>query len=286
MTSSGVRRLYAILKDATLHFIAEDGFGVASHMTLAALTSLFPFLIFVAALAGFLSSDNLPDEATKLVFDAWPPTVAKPIAAEVRNVLTAPRGGLLTLGAALSFYFSTSAIEALRLGLNRAYGFHERRSWWLLRLEAAGYMVIGSLALLALAFLLVLGPSMWAWAVEWAPGIAPLRGDAEVVRLGVASLLLAGATFGAHLWLPAGRLTSRDVAPGVAATLVASIVFSEAFGAYLRDYAARYVSTYAGLASVMIAILFLNSLSTIFLAGGALNAAIMRAREKRGRSKP
>src|SRR5579863_4961919 len=268
-----MRRLYAIVKDAILHFIAEDGFGVASHMTLAALTSLFPFLIFVAALAGFVGTSDLADEATKLVFDAWPAAVAKPIAAEVRNVLTAPRGGLLTLGAALSLYFSTSAIEALRLGLNRAYGFEERRPWWLLRLESVGYLIVGSSALLGLAFLLVLGPTLWNWAVAWAPSIAPLADDANFVRLGVATLLLAGATAAAHLWLPAGRLTLSDIAPGVAATLIASVAFSEAFGAYLRDYAARYVSTYAGLASVMVAILFLNSLSTIFLAGGALNAA-------------
>jgi membrane protein len=281
-----MRRIAAILWDATRRFVEDDGFSVSSHMTLAALTSLFPFLIFITALAGFFGSAGLANEATRLVFDAWPADVAGPISQEVRNVLTAPRGGLLTLSAALSLYFSTSAVEALRTGLNRAYGFTERRSWWWLRLASLAYLLLGAAALLSLAFLLVLGPTIWAWAAEAAPAIAPLRGYADLVRLGVATLLLAGATLAAHLGLPAGHLRIRDVVPGVLATLIVSVVFSEAFGAYLREYAARYVSTYAGLASVMVALLFLNSLSTIFLGGGALNAAIMRSREASRRSRP
>ena len=275
--SAPLPRLFAVLRDAATRFVIDDGFGLASQMTLAALTSLFPFLIFVAAMAGFFGSQGLADEATRLLFDAWPAAVAKPIAEEVRNVLTAPRGGLLTLGAVLSLYFSTSAVEALRAGLNRAYGFAETRPWWALRLQSTAFMLLGTLALLALAFLLVLGPTLWNGLALWLPAIEPLRPYANFVRLFVATLLLATSAVGAHLWLPAGRLTVTHVAPGVAATLVASVVFSEAFGAYLRDYAARYVSTYAGLASVMVALLFLNALSTIFLAGGALNAAILRA---------
>ena len=271
-------RVLPIVKDAAVRFVADDGFGLASQMTLAALTSLFPFLIFVAALAGFFGSAGLADEVTRLVFDAWPAAVAKPIAEEVRSVLTAPRGGLLTLGAALSLYFSTSAIDAMRAGLNRAYGFAEARPWWALRAQSTGFMVLGSLALLALAFLLVLGPSIWDALAAWQPAVAPLRAYANVVRLAAASAMLAAAMVGAHLWLPSGRPTLQDVAPGVAATLICSVAFSEAFGAYLREYAARYVSTYAGLASVMVALVFLNALSTIFLAGGALNAAILRAR--------
>ena len=49
----------------------------------------------------------------------------------------------------------------------------------------------------------------------------------------------------------------------------------------MSQFARNYVSTYAGLASVMIALAFLYTLAAIFVFGGALNAAIMRAREGR-----
>ena len=61
-------------------------------------------------------------------------------------------------------------------------------------------------------------------------------------------------------------------------TVVLSLVFSIAFGAYLSEYARNYVTTYGGLASVMIALLFLYALSSIFVYGGELNAAIIRRR--------
>ena len=47
-------KAWAIFVDAANHFVAEDGWAIASHIALSTLTSLFPFLIFVTALAGFL----------------------------------------------------------------------------------------------------------------------------------------------------------------------------------------------------------------------------------------
>ena len=42
--------------------------------------------------------------------------------------LTTAHGGLLTIGAFLAIYFSSSGVEAFRVGLNRAYGVRERRT--------------------------------------------------------------------------------------------------------------------------------------------------------------
>jgi len=276
-----VRRVWAIAYDAANHFLAEDGWAIASHIALSALMSLFPFLIFVTALAGFFGSQDLADEVARLIFSAWPAAVAGPIAAEVRDVLTAPRGGLLTVGAALALYFSSNAIEALRVGLDRAYAFRETRPWWLLRLQSLGFMIVGAAALLGLALLVVLGPLIWATAVEAIPALAPMQWTVTFVRLGVATLLLAVTMLIAHRWLPARRLRLVDIAPGVVASFVSSIAFGEIFGVYLSQFARNYVSTYAGLASVMIALAFLYTLAAIFVFGGALNAAIMRARQGR-----
>ena len=273
-----MRKAWAVALDAANHFLAEDGWAIASHIALSALTSLFPFLIFVTALAGFFGSQDLADEVTRLVFSAWPADVARPIADEVRDVLTAPRGGLLTIGAALALYFSSNAIEALRVGLDRAYSCRETRPWWRLRLQSLAFVVVGSAALLALALLVVLGPLIWATAADFVPALAPMQGMVTFSRLAAASLVMAATTLIAHRWLPARRLRLVDIAPGVVASLVASVAFGEAFGAYLTKFARNYVSTYAGLASVMIALVFFYSLAAIFVFGGSLNAAIMRAR--------
>ena len=276
-----MRRTASILWSAAEKFAADDGWAIASYIGLTLLTSLFPFLIFVAALAGFLGSAELAEEAAKLVFAEWPDVVARPIADEVSRVLTAPRGGLLTLGAILSIYFASSAIEALRVGLNRAYGLVEKRPWWLLRLQSLGLVLVGSIALLALAFLLVLGPLILDILGTFLPSVEAAHELLNVARIAIAAAMLATSIFLAHLILPAHRLRLRDLMPGVTLTFIASIVFGEAFGVYLNEYLRNYISMYAGLASVMIALVYLYWVALLFVFGGELNAAIVRARPAR-----
>ena len=276
-----MRRTKAVVEvmlDAFFRLGEDDGWAIASHLAMSTLTSMFPFLIFVTALAGFVGSSNLAEAATQLIFDAWPRQVAAPIATEIHNVLTIPHGSLLTIGGLLAVYFSSSGVEALRIGLNRAYGVRERRTWWLLRLESIAYVLVGAVALLALAFLVVLAPLIWSAIVAYAPEISELAAFVTAARYALVSLILILALVIAHKWLPAERRTFAQIAPGIMLTLVLSLVFSWLFGAYLAEYARNYVSTYGGLASVMIALVFLYSIAGIFVYGGELNAAIIRRR--------
>jgi membrane protein len=48
--------------------------------------AVFPFLIVVTAIAGFIGSVNLVDEVAGLLFAAWPPEVASPLASEIQKV--------------------------------------------------------------------------------------------------------------------------------------------------------------------------------------------------------
>ena len=185
------------------------------------------------------------------------------------------------MGAVFASYFASSAVEALRVGLNRAYGLIELRPWWLLRLQSLGLVLMGSIALLAIAFLVVLGPLILAAMERFAPGVSNAREMLNFARIAVASTMLAISLFMAHLILPAHRPRFLDLLPGVALTFLASIIFGEAFGAYLSEFVRNYISMYAGLASVMIALVYLYWVSLLFVFGGELNASIMRERERR-----
>ena len=56
------------------------------------------------------------------------------------------------------------------------------------------------------------------------------------------------------------------------------LVSGAAFGRYLASYAFAYVSMYAGLASAMIALIFLYVCASIFIYGGELNSVIAKTR--------
>jgi hypothetical protein len=57
--------------------------------------------------------------------------------------------------------------------LQRLAAVVEKRPWWLLRLHSLVVVLASSLALLALAFLIVLGPLALDGIEHFAPGIAP-----------------------------------------------------------------------------------------------------------------
>jgi len=274
-----LRRYYRIALDAYDHFLAADGWAIASHIALSTLMALFPFLIVVTSLAGFLGSKELADEVAKMLLDAWPAEVSEPIAYEIHSVLTVTRGDVLTIGVALAIYFASSGIESVRIGLNRAYRIGEQRAWWLLRLESIGYVLLGAVALLALAFLVVLAPLIFAktakylpWLEEWA---------STMLRYGTASAILIVTLVLVHLWLPAGRRKLLEITPGIIVTLLLWLASGALFGRYLADFAGNYVSMYAGLTSAFIALIYLYVNATIFIYGGELNEAICRARERR-----
>jgi membrane protein len=159
-----MRFVFWVLYDAFMRFSQDDGWAIASHIALSILTSLFPFLIFVTALAGFLGTKSLADEVYELVhilLQTWPQQVAAPIVNEIHSVLTQTRSGLLTTSVILAIYFSSSGVEAVRIGLNRAYDVRDSRRWWLMRVESIAYIFVGAFALLTLAFLVVLAPLIW-----------------------------------------------------------------------------------------------------------------------------
>lgn len=270
-----MRRALDIARDAYWRFLADDGWAIASHIALSALMAMFPFFIVLTSLAGlFYGSSDLADEVANLMLATWPKEVAGPIAREIHNVLATTHTGALTLGAAFAIFFASSGVESLRIGLNRAYGVAETRHWILLRLESIAYVLVAAMGLLALGFLIVLGPLLFRTALRYAPWLEPLESTFTLLRFGIAVVVLTIALFVAHKWLPAGRRRSLQILPGIIATQALWLVAGVAFGRYLAQYSVTYVSYYAGLASVMIALVFLYWTASIFIYGAALNAAI------------
>ena len=95
------------------------------------------------------------------------------------------------------------------------------------------------------------------------------------MRYGLTVFALVAALIILHKWLPAGTRKLREIMPGIVVTMLASLVSGVMFGKYLERFASNYVTTYAGLASVMIALVFLYFIAAIFIYGGELNATML-----------
>ncbi|NEI74743.1 YihY family inner membrane protein [Rhizobium lusitanum] len=277
---TALRTIYKVIYDAVFHFVEDDGFAMASHVALSTLLAVFPFLIFGTALASFLGASQFSSTAVHLIFDTWPEAIAKPLADQVVQVLTIPRGGLLTISVLAAAYFASNGVEALRISLNRAYRVPETRPWYFNRLASLGYVLIAVLIFAILSILLVAVPLALNYTRQWLPKLADVLDIVFSWRIyGTIFLLLAGLMI-LHLWLAAGRRRLLDVIPGVFLTLIFWSVGALLFAYYLSTFA-NYTATYAGLASVMIVLIFLYMLAVIFIMGAEINAALMKFRVRR-----
>jgi len=281
-----VRLYYEIVAIAANRFVLHDAWAIASHIALSVLTSMFPFLILMTALAGLFGTGSLADEAADIILEAWPQEVAEPIANEVHSILTGRRSDVLTVGLVLALYFASSGVESLRVGLNRAYGVRETRAWWLTRLESIAFVIGGAFVMLALALLVVLGPFVWRGILYWVPALARFGNVIDFLRLAVATVVIVAGLMIAHKFVPAGRRTFLSVVPGVAVTLLLWLLGGIGFGWYLEFFPGAYASTYGGLATAMVALIFLYTLGAIFLFGGELNGTILLAKRRRLNAEP
>ncbi|AGA64207.1 Ribonuclease BN [Liberibacter crescens BT-1] len=267
--------IYRVVFDALWHFMEDDGWAMASHIALSTLLAVFPFIIFGTTMAAFLGADQFAPTVINIIFGSWPDLIKKPITDQVLQVLTIPRRGLLTASVLAAAYFASNGVEALRISLNRAYRVTEIRPWYVTRLASLGYVVLSSFACIIISFLLVAVPLALGHSQRFFPAFYKLLRIIWNGRIyGSLLIIFIGLVF-AHLFLPAGKRKIVSVLPGVLFTVV-SWLFGAVFFTYYISTFSTYTATYAGLASIMIVLVFLYMLGVIFIIGAELNASLIK----------
>ncbi|AHA27652.1 YihY/virulence factor BrkB family protein [Candidatus Liberibacter americanus] len=266
--------IYDIVFDAIEHFMEEDGWAMASHISLSTLLSIFPFIFFGANLAGFLGAHQFVATVMDVLFSTWPEVIAKPITDEILQVLSMPKKGLFTISALVSAYFSSNGIEALRVSLNRAYRVVELRSWYVTRLISLGYVLLSAFILTIVSFVFVNIPLALAYVKEFSPSFGNFLLIIWNGRVyGTIFVIFLGLIF-VHLFLPAGNRMIYSILPGIIFTWISWLVGAFLFAHYIIAFS-NYSAIYAGLASITIFLVFLYILGVIFIFGAELNASIM-----------
>lgn len=287
MTLPGLRglQLFEVLKRAAAEFSRDSMTIYASALAYRALFSLFPFLIFLVALLGFLQLtqlfDWLREQASLLV-----PGEGLQVVDRVLGEVQSPSGGLLSLGILLALYSASVGVATAMEALNVAYDVPERRSA-LKRYALALVYTVGIAALVILAAgLMVVGPGIAEW-------IAARLGLQEVVvtlwtwlRWPVAVLLLMIAASLVYYAGPNARIPYRLVTPGAVLAVLVWIAASVGFGYYVRTIGG-YNATYGSLGAVVILLFYFFLSGAVFLFGAEINAVVAReAAKPRTRDEP
>ena len=269
-----LRPAWAVLHDATDGLFRHDGVMVASAIAFSLIFALFPFAIFVVALGAIFGGADLAGYISREALEIMPENIIRTLEPELNRIFqTAGQASPLTFGLLVTLVSITGAVEAIRDGLNRAYGCTEDRHMIRRYLSSLLFVFVGMAFLLAVAALGVAVP-IWLGVLDrYVPGPAFHLDRLETVREALLVVITAAMLFAFHLFLPARRRRFGAVAGGVLVTLVAWWLAAKAFGLYIVQIA-NYSTTYAGLAGIVILMFFLYIQALIFLYGAEVNRSI------------
>lgn len=268
------------LWNALYDLFADSGFSMAGAVAFSFVLALFPFCIFLGAFAGYFGGEALARAAVAQLFNIVPDAVGRVLEPEVMAVMGRSRFGLLTFGALIALFFATSAIESLRAALNVAYREKETKSYPACLLQSMLIVLLSALGMLAIAWGVVVGPQLMSGIKpSWLLWLLDQTWTSLIVRYAIVISIIATQLFAYHLWLAAGHRRLADVWPGVAMSIVLWILAAKLFGNWLQfnDYS-RF---YAGLTSIMSALVFFQVTAIVVILGAELNRAMITVRIRR-----
>lgn len=263
---------------ACRHFVSEEGPVVAGYLAFTCVFAIFPFLIFLLSLAGFIGQMQAASESIQIGLDLMPPEVRDVLRPTINQIMSGTTPGLMTIGIAVAIWAASSGVEAARHALDKAYGsLAAQRNFILLRLQSIAITIVGA-ALVLIAVLVLVAAPFIRDALAWVDTRSSAYTDVTTFsRFALGISIMLGVTLAMHLILPAARLRLSDVWPGAVGSILIWAAAVGLYSLYLRNLA-RYNLTYGSLGGIVLTLFFFYLSGAIFILGAQLNGAVRRQR--------
>jgi membrane protein len=254
------------------HDFGEDAVSTtAAALTYFAVLALFPFLLFLVALASVVLDPHTITSLVQQLGTVAPPAVTQIVGNRLQTLSDNPSGGLLTIGIVGAFWSASGAVTSLTEALNRCYDVRETRPFWkrrglaLLVTLAAGIIVIITVAIMF--FVPVLGHFIGGWLGALITWIRFPVGGIIVMALW-ALLYWALPNVTPHRF----QLVSFGSLVGVVVWLLASW----GFGEYVR-HSDSYEATYGAVGGMIVMLVWMYISSLVVLLGAEMNKLLTPA---------
>ncbi|MGH2398949.1 MAG: YihY/virulence factor BrkB family protein [bacterium] len=275
----------------TVREIGEDNcLGLAAQLAFYFFLALFPALLFLVALVGYLPIEDTLTQMLAALGTVAPGEVLALLRAQLEQLARGSHGSLLTLGIAGAIWSSSAAMVAIIDALNHAYDIDERRSWWKRRVVAIALTVTLALFIVLSLALVLAGPSVASWVAGWL-GLEPAFALAWVIVRWPLMIFLV--VFGVDLvyhFAPNRRGRWVWITPGSVLATGLWILTSFAFKFYVANLA-NFNATYGAIGGVVVLLLWFYVSGLAILVGAELNGVIEQAwrmvsGERLSRSRP
>lgn len=269
-------KMITVAKDLGKQIGEADVTGLSAQLAYFFLLSLFPFLLFLVTLLGFVPVDT---ESFLGYLDQFlPKEVMELIDTNLQAIVNNRSGGLLSAGVIGTLWSASNGFNALTKSFNKAYQVEEDRSFIINRLLSlglvVGLVVVIIVALVGSVFGKVIGEHVFGLI-----GLSNLIDSWNIIRWVITTLVFLGVLWMMYVLAPNEKIRGKEAIPGAVFATVVWQVASLGFAFYVNNLG-NYSATYGSLGAVIILMIWFYLSGIIITTGGVINAYLMR---KRGR---
>lgn len=258
------KRLFERMKEA-------DVFGLSAQLAFFFLLSLFPFLLFLVTLLGYLPINE--QIVTEFIGGYLPVEVAEMIETNLNYLLNNRSGSLLSVSIVGTLWSASNGFNAIKRALNRAYRVEQRQRYIVARLISV-ILTISILGVICLALLLpVFGKAIGDYIFSFLNLSEGLDKIFDALRWVISSIIFFIVLFVLYRFAPHTHVKWRDVIFGSLFATIGWQTVSFAFSFYV-DTLGNYSATYGSLGTVIILMIWFYISGIIIITGGVINAVI------------
>ena len=252
----------------------------ASSLAFNFFLAFFPSIIVFFTIIPYIPIDGLQETLMELLAVVLPPSTNEITFQTLEDIISNPRGGLLSVGFILALYFSTNGINSLIEAFNSSYHIREIRPLIQQRILSLGLTLLLSIMLIIAIGLIIFGTVVVNYLVS---SEIITTGAADLIIYGKWFVMLAMLFFGISILFhlgPALKSKWKLFTPGSIFATIFIIITSIGFNYYINHFS-QYNKIYGSIGTLMIILLWMYFNSIILLTGFELNASISNAKQKR-----
>ncbi|TYR79193.1 YihY/virulence factor BrkB family protein [Priestia megaterium] len=279
MTESRKSNIISFLKELTVRIHNDELPSLSAELAYYLLLSLFPFLIFLITLIGFLPI-QAPD-LLDLVEDIAPEQAMYMIESNLENVIGTHNEKLLSFGIIATMWSASNGINAIVRAFNRAYRVEENRPF-LVERGMAVLLTFAMIFVIIVALLLpVFGHMIGLYLFSTFGLSEKFLSLWAASRWIISGLILFIVFVGLYYFAPNKKLLLSNVIKGAAFATVGWTLVSSVFSYYVNNFG-NYSATYGSLGGIIVLLIWLYLSGMIIVIGGEINAIFY---EKRNNSR-
>jgi membrane protein len=268
----------SLLKNLWKRFHKDEVAGLSAELAYFFLLSLFPFMIFLITLIGYLPISQ--ESVLEFMKQFAPGETMTLIETTLTGIISKENGGLLSFGIIATIWSASNGLNAVIRAFNRAYDVKESRSFIIARLMSV-LLTVAMIIVIVIALLLPVFGRQIGLFVFSAFGLT----DTFLViwnaaRWAVSFIVLLLVFSCLYYFAPNKHLHWKEVFTGAFFATLGWILVSSAFSYYVGNFG-NYSATYGSLGGIIVLMVWFYLSGMILLIGGEINAIINCKREQK-----